>query len=180
MTEGPGLVGSLLVGITYAKACALPPSVPLIAVNHVEGHIHAVIMEARQSGDAGRVPRPRAGRERRPHASVRSVQRATGTVCSARRATMPRAKPSTKSAKLLGFGYPGGPVIDKLAPYGDPRAVRFTLAKMKGNATDFSFSGLKTAVLRWFEAARHRRRSRAGRRELLRRHPRPSSKNGSR
>ncbi len=54
-------------------------------------------------------------------------------------------------AKLLGFGYPGGPIIDQLAPYGNPRAVKFTLAKMKGNELDFSFSGLKTAVLRWTE-----------------------------
>jgi len=57
-----------------------------------------------------------------------------------------------KVAKLLGFGYPGGPVIDRLAEFGNPRAVRFTSPKMKGNALDFSFSGLKTAVLRWFEA----------------------------
>jgi N6-L-threonylcarbamoyladenine synthase len=56
-----------------------------------------------------------------------------------------------KVAKLLGYGYPGGPVIDQLAPHGDPRAVKFTLAHMKGNALDFSFSGLKTAVLRWVE-----------------------------
>ena len=56
-----------------------------------------------------------------------------------------------KVAKLLGFGYPGGPIIDKLAPYGNPRAIKFTLAKMKGNELDFSFSGLKTAVLRWTE-----------------------------
>jgi N6-L-threonylcarbamoyladenine synthase len=57
-----------------------------------------------------------------------------------------------KVAKLLGFGYPGGPLVDRLAPYGNPRAVRFTLARMKGNALDFSFSGLKTAVLRWVES----------------------------
>src|SRR5205085_4541945 len=57
-----------------------------------------------------------------------------------------------KVAKLLGFGYPGGPVIDALAPHGDPRAVRFTLARMKGNSLDFSFSGIKTAVLRWVES----------------------------
>src|SRR6185436_7676651 len=57
-----------------------------------------------------------------------------------------------KVAKLLGFGYPGGPVIDALAPYGNSQAVRFTFAKMKGNALDFSFSGLKTAVLRWVES----------------------------
>ena len=57
-----------------------------------------------------------------------------------------------KVAKLLGFGYPGGPVVDRLTPHGNPHAVRFTYAKMKGNALDFSFSGLKTAVLRWVEA----------------------------
>jgi N6-L-threonylcarbamoyladenine synthase len=57
-----------------------------------------------------------------------------------------------KVAKLLGFGYPGGPIVDKLAPYGNPDAVKFTLAKMKGNTLDFSFSGIKTAVLRWVEA----------------------------
>jgi N6-L-threonylcarbamoyladenine synthase len=57
-----------------------------------------------------------------------------------------------KVAKLLGFGYPGGPIIDRLAPYGNPSAVPFTFARMKGNALDFSFSGLKTAVLRWVEA----------------------------
>ena len=61
-----------------------------------------------------------------------------------------------KVAKLLGFGYPGGPVIDRLAPHGNPLAVHFTFAKMKGNALDFSFSGLKTAVLRWVEAHRYR------------------------
>ena len=64
-------------------------------------------------------------------------------------------------AKLLGFGYPGGPVLDKLAPYGDARAVKFTIAKIKGNATDFSFSGLKTAVLRWFEQRDMAERSRS-------------------
>src|SRR5438270_9588080 len=56
-----------------------------------------------------------------------------------------------KVAKLLGYGYPGGPIVDQLARFGDPDAVRFTSAKMKGNALDFSFSGLKTAVLRWVE-----------------------------
>jgi len=78
-----------------------------------------------------------------------------------------------KVAKLLGFGYPGGPVIDALAPHGDPGAVRFTLAKMKGNPLDFSFSGLKTAVLRWVEA--HDLSAEiSARRALLARNPRPS------
>ncbi len=72
-----------------------------------------------------------------------------------------------KVAKLLGFGYPGGPVIDRLAPHGNPHAVRFTLARMKGNALDFSFSGLKTAVLRWVEQ-HDMAEEIAARRELLR------------
>ena len=78
-----------------------------------------------------------------------------------------------KVGKLLGFGYPGGPVIDKLAPYGDPRGVRFTIARMKGNGLDFSFSGLKTAVLRWVE--NHDLAAEIGRRKLLlAEHPTPS------
>jgi N6-L-threonylcarbamoyladenine synthase len=78
-----------------------------------------------------------------------------------------------KVAKLLGFGYPGGPVIDALAPYGDSQAVRFTFAKMKGNALDFSFSGLKTAVLRWVQA-RDMDGEIAGRKALLNEGARPS------
>jgi N6-L-threonylcarbamoyladenine synthase len=78
-----------------------------------------------------------------------------------------------KVGKLLGFGYPGGPVIDRLAPHGNQRAVRFTFAKMKGNALDFSFSGLKTAVLRWVQA-REMAQEIETRRELLRRNSRPS------
>jgi N6-L-threonylcarbamoyladenine synthase len=79
-----------------------------------------------------------------------------------------------KVGKLLGFGYPGGPVIDRLAPYGDARAVRFTLARMKGNPLDFSFSGLKTAVLRWTEA-REMDDELADRRTLLKQCARPST-----
>jgi N6-L-threonylcarbamoyladenine synthase len=78
-----------------------------------------------------------------------------------------------KVAKLLGFGYPGGPVIDRLAPFGNPRAVPFTQARMKGNALDFSFSGLKTAVLRWVESHDLAAEIDA-RRDLLRARPHPS------
>jgi N6-L-threonylcarbamoyladenine synthase len=79
-----------------------------------------------------------------------------------------------KVAKLLGFGYPGGPVIDRLAPYGDARAAPFTLARMKGNTLDFSFSGLKTAVLRWVESHDLSAEIEA-RRHLLRKDPQPST-----
>jgi N6-L-threonylcarbamoyladenine synthase len=79
-----------------------------------------------------------------------------------------------KVGKLLGFPYPGGPVVDRLAGYGNPAAVRFTLAKMKGNALDFSFSGLKTAVLRWVEA-HHMENEIEARRAWLRENPTPSN-----
>jgi N6-L-threonylcarbamoyladenine synthase len=79
-----------------------------------------------------------------------------------------------KVAKLLGFGYPGGPVIDQLAPYGNPRAVAFTPARMKGNALDFSFSGLKTAVLRWTQA-RDLGAEIHARKQLLATYPRPTA-----
>jgi N6-L-threonylcarbamoyladenine synthase len=79
-----------------------------------------------------------------------------------------------KVAKLLGFGYPGGPVIDALAPFGNPDAVKFSRAQMKGNALDFSFSGIKTAVLRWFEA-RDMSAEVAARRAMLNATPRPAT-----
>ena len=78
-----------------------------------------------------------------------------------------------KVAKLLGFGYPGGPVIDRLARHGNPKAVAFTIARMKGNPLDFSFSGLKTAVLRWTQA-RDMTAEIEARRELLKTNPQPS------
>src|SRR5437899_2001712 len=146
VTQGPGLVGSLLVGITYAKALALARHLPLIAVNHIEGHIHAVASQHLVeypalalvvSGGHTHLYEVREGFRYRLLGKTRDD--AAGEAFD-------------KVAKLLGFGYPGGPVIDQLAPHGNPDAVRFTLAKMKGNTLDFSFSGLKTAVLRWFEA----------------------------
>jgi N6-L-threonylcarbamoyladenine synthase len=150
-TVGPGLVGSLLVGLTYAKSLSFASGRPLIAVNHIEGHIHAVIMEAGRtaapveypalalvvSGGHTHLFEVRAGFQYRLLGKTRDD--AAGEAFD-------------KVAKLLGFGYPGGPIIDRLAPRGDASAVRFTFAKMKGNALDFSFSGLKTAVLRWVEA----------------------------
>ncbi len=147
------------------RRCASPRGLPLIArQSHRRPHPRRPL---RSQNAQNRIPRARPGRQRRPHPSVRSARGSRTTACSAKPATTPPAKPSTRSRKLLGFGYPGGPVIDRLAPYGDPDAVHFTLAKMKGNTLDFSFSGLKTAVLRWVEARDHGRRNR--------RPPRPRS-----
>jgi N6-L-threonylcarbamoyladenine synthase len=150
-TSGPGLAGSLLVGLTYAKAIAFATGIPLIAVNHIEGHIHAVILEARQRGNPVEFPAlaliVSGGHTHLYEAREAGVYRLLG-----RTRDDAAGEAFDKVAKLLGFGYPGGPVIDRLAPSGDPRGVRFTIAHMKGNALDFSFSGLKTAVLRWVES----------------------------
>ena len=150
-TAGPGLAGSLLVGLTYAKAIAFATGLPLIAVNHIEGHIHAVILEARQQGNPVEFP-ALALIVSGGHTHLFEIQEDGASSLLGRTRDDAAGEAFDKVAKLLGFGYPGGPVIDRLAPYGDPLAVRFTLARMKGNALDFSFSGLKTAVVRWVES----------------------------
>jgi N6-L-threonylcarbamoyladenine synthase len=148
VTEGPGLVGSLLVGITFAKGLCFASGKPLIGVNHIEGHIHAVVMEAKASGEAVEFP-ALALVVSGGHTHLFEVHADYRYRLLGRTRDDAAGEAFDKVAKLLGYGYPGGPVIDRLAPFGNPRAVRFTLARMKGNPHDFSFSGLKTAVLRW-------------------------------
>ncbi|HTD54850.1 MAG TPA: tRNA (adenosine(37)-N6)-threonylcarbamoyltransferase complex transferase subunit TsaD [Silvibacterium sp.] len=177
VTSGPGLAGALLVGISYAKSLAYALDKPLIAVNHLEGHIHAVLLEQAElpkrsiSGqpDIAALPLPlpamalvvsgghthlylvrRHGESWRYRNVGRTVDDAAGEAFD-------------KVAKLLGLGYPGGPWIDALAPHGDPGAVSFSFSQIKAKAhrrgepgaldpaaeTFFSFSGIKTAVLRY-------------------------------
>ena len=182
VTSGPGLAGALLVGITYAKALAFAQELPLIAVNHLEGHIHAVLLQERQNAA-----------EQEPAGSFEAQSLAL--VVSGGHTHLYLAEPSEgtwryslvgrtvddaageaydKVAKLLGLGYPGGPWIDALALFGDPHAVPFSFAQIKtkvhlgGKAPRtkaattapiatldphfmFSFSGIKTAVLRYVE-----------------------------
>ncbi len=172
VTAGPGLVGSLLVGITYAKALCFSTGLPLIAVNHVEGHIYSVLMETRQLGEEVFLP-ALALVVSGGHTHLFEVCDGGRYRLLGRTRDDAAGEAFDKVAKLLGFGYPGGPVIDRLAPFGDPRGVPFTFARMKGNELDFSFSGLKTAVLRWVQqhdiAAEI-----AARRELIRRNPAPN------
>jgi N6-L-threonylcarbamoyladenine synthase len=182
VTEGPGLAGALLVGITYAKALAFGLNKPLIGVNHLEGHIHAVLMEARQrsevamelpllalvvSGGHTHLYLARQNRDlvRQSGEGAWSYRNVGRTVDDA------AGEAYDKVAKLLGLGYPGGPWIDALATRGNPRAVAFNFAQIKprphregismpnkkapasvdGPTFDFSFSGIKTAVLRYVE-----------------------------
>jgi N6-L-threonylcarbamoyladenine synthase len=181
VTEGPGLAGALLVGITYAKALTFGLDKPLIAVNHLEGHIHAVLMETRErsetpmelpllalvvSGGHTHLYLARQDRARQPGSEN------LWTYCNVGRTVDDAAGEAyDKVAKLLGLGYPGGPWIDALAPHGNPRAVPFTFGEIKprihrdgtvpankkspvrtaGLHFDFSFSGIKTAVLRYVQ-----------------------------
>lgn len=171
-TSGPGLAGALLVGLTYAKAISFAAGIPLIAVHHIEGHIQAVMLEARQCGAPVELPALAlvvSGGHTHLYEVADSGYRLLGKTRDDA-----AGEAFDKVAKLLGFGYPGGPVIDRLAPYGDPRAVPFTHARMKGNTLDFSFSGLKTAVLRWVESHDMAGEVEA-RKDLLRKDPQPST-----
>ena len=147
VTQGPGLVGSLLVGITYAKSICFSLGLPLIAVNHIEGHIHAVVLEAGEALSYPALALVVSG----GHTHLFEVRDGFRYRLLGKTRDDAAGEAFDKVAKLLGYGYPGGPIIDRLAPHGNPQAVKFTSAKMKGNALDFSFSGLKTAVLRWVE-----------------------------
>ncbi|HEY6987042.1 MAG TPA: tRNA (adenosine(37)-N6)-threonylcarbamoyltransferase complex transferase subunit TsaD [Bryobacteraceae bacterium] len=144
VTSGPGLVGSLLVGVTYAKALCLASGLPLIAVHHVEGHIHSVLLEHPEISFPAVALVASGG-----HTHLFEVLSVGEYRLLGKTRDDAAGEAYDKVAKLLGFGYPGGPIIDKLAPFGNPRAVQFTIAKMKGNDLDFSFSGHKTAALRW-------------------------------
>jgi N6-L-threonylcarbamoyladenine synthase len=168
VTEGPGLAGALLVGIVYAKALAFGLGKPVIAVNHLEGHIHAVLMQARREGKMP-VEFPLlalvvSGGHTHLYLAEASVASA-GTAEIWRYRNIGRTVDDAageaydKVAKLLGLGYPGGPWIDELARNGNPRAVKFRFGPIKprpgasaeSTRFDFSFSGTKTAVLRYVQ-----------------------------
>jgi len=153
VTQGPGLVGSLLVGITYGKTLARALKKPLIAVNHLEGHIHAAFLEANQSGIEPHLPAVclivSGG-----HTVLYEVKPGEGNAeFGYRKIGQTRddaaGEAYDKVAKLLGLGYPGGPMLDRLAAVAGalPAPVKFGPTKTRGNPLDFSFSGLKTAVL---------------------------------
>ena len=156
VTNGPGLVGSLLVGVTFAKGMALSLGVPLLGINHIEGHIHAVVLEQKQSGREVEFP-ALALVVSGGHSHLFFVERPGPGQYDYRLLGRTRddaaGEAFDKVAKLLGLGYPGGPLMDRLAPLGDPSSVELPSSRMKGNPLDLSFSGLKTAVLRYVRAA---------------------------
>jgi N6-L-threonylcarbamoyladenine synthase len=197
VTAGPGLAGALLVGVTYAKALAFAQGLPLIAINHLEGHIHAVLLHEHEV-ETQALSLPSAQLKATQgvnHHQTLSEQPALALVVSGGHTHLYLARPAggswsyrlvgrtlddaageayDKVAKLLGFGYPGGPWIDALACYGNPKAVHFAFSQIKpkiylagkvprtkaartapiANLDPrflFSFSGIKTAVLRYVE-----------------------------
>src|SRR5580658_7203496 len=177
VTQGPGLAGALLVGISFAKALAFALDKPLIAVNHLEGHIHAVLLEQRLSGEgelnfpvlalvvSGGHTHLYLAEERDNLWTYRNIGHTRDDAAG---------EAFDKVAKLLGLGYPGGPIIDRLAAHGDAQAVKFQASQIKhrdrrdhrqgeqgeraqspahvaGPDFDFSYSGIKTGVLRYVE-----------------------------
>jgi N6-L-threonylcarbamoyladenine synthase len=143
VTQGPGLVGSLLVGVSFAKAMAFATGKPLVPVNHVEGHIFSAFIEnpdieypllalTVSGGHSSLIYAPTPGRY---EIIGRTRDDAAGEALD-------------KISKFLGLGYPGGPVIDRLAKGGDPRRFAFSIPKISDGKLDFSFSGFKTAALR--------------------------------
>jgi N6-L-threonylcarbamoyladenine synthase len=142
VTQGPGLVGSLLVGLQVAKGIAFVHRKPLVPVHHIAGHIHAPFLSH------GEIPLPAlalvvsGGHTSLFEMPVEGVYHLLG-----RTRDDAAGEAFDKVAKLLGLGYPGGPVIDRLSRGADDRAVDFTIARLKDGSSDFSFSGIKTAVL---------------------------------
>ena len=167
VTQGPGLAGALLVGLSYAKALAYALKKPLIAVNHLEGHIHAVLLELRQNAGGDLEFPVLALVVSGGHTHLFMAEReADGWVYHDVGHTRDDAAGEAfdKVAKLLELGYPGGPIIDFLARHGNPEAVKFPFAQIKHRdrnpqnrhsaderRVDFSYSGIKTAVLRYVE-----------------------------
>jgi N6-L-threonylcarbamoyladenine synthase len=167
VTCGPGLVGSLLVGLTYGKVLATSLGKPLVAVNHLEGHVHAVFLEAYRGGLQPELPAVclivSGGHTVLYEVSSRESAKPSGsTIFLYRKIGQTRddaaGEAYDKVAKLLALGYPGGPVIDKLVArateLGHDRSLPnpFSATKLKGNPYDFSFSGIKTAVLYYVRA----------------------------
>lgn len=161
VTQGPGLVGALLVGITYGKTLAAALKKPLIAVNHLAGHVHAVFLEAHRAGRKVKFPAVClivSGGHTVLYEVTETQNHTSGDfkTLSYRKIGQTRddaaGEAYDKVGKLLALGYPGGPILDRLSAASNGASqssppVRFGPTKMRGNTLDFSFSGLKTAVL---------------------------------
>jgi len=147
VTQGPGLVGSLLVGLSFAKSLSFVTRLPFVGVNHIEAHLSAIFLEEKppkfpfiglvvSGGHTSLFRVDGFGKYRR---LGQTRDDAAGEAFD-------------KVAKLLGLGYPGGPIIDELSKRGNPKAIRFPRASLGKDSFDFSFSGLKTAVVNYVKS----------------------------
>jgi N6-L-threonylcarbamoyladenine synthase len=141
VTVGPGLVGSLLVGVSYAKAMAFALGKPLVGVNHIEGHVYSVAFDNPPVEYPALALIVSGG-----HSNLFLVPEPGKYKVLARTRDDAAGEAFDKVAKMVGLGYPGGPIIERLAREGNPRAVKFSVPRMGDGSADFSFSGLKTAV----------------------------------
>jgi N6-L-threonylcarbamoyladenine synthase len=141
VTQGPGLVGSLLVGCSFAKALAWAQGLPLVPVNHLEGHVYAAFLADEPPAHPFLALVVSGGHTALYHAEAPLEYRLVG-----RTRDDAAGEAFDKVAKLLGLGFPGGPSIERVAATGDPAAMAFPLANMTDGAEDFSFSGIKTSV----------------------------------
>jgi N6-L-threonylcarbamoyladenine synthase len=144
VTQGPGLVGSLLVGVCYAKALAFALDKPFIGVNHIEGHVYSVAFENPAVEYPALALIVSGG-----HTNLFFIPEEGKYKVVARTRDDAAGEAFDKVAKMLGLSYPGGPVIERLAREGDEKKIKFTLPKISDGRPDFSFSGLKTAVSKY-------------------------------
>jgi N6-L-threonylcarbamoyladenine synthase len=141
VTQGPGLIGSLLVGVSFAKAMAFARGIPLIGVNHIEGHFYSVVFENPDIEYPALALIVSGG-----HTNLFFVPEEGKYKIISRTRDDAAGEAFDKVGKMLGLEYPGGPAIEKLAVSGDKNAIKFTRPKISDGRPDFSFSGLKTAV----------------------------------
>jgi len=141
VTQGPGLIGSLLVGCSVAKSLAYVHRLPLVGVNHLEGHIFAAFLQEPKPAYPFLALVVSGG-----HTALYLARQPLCYALVGQTRDDAAGEAFDKVAKLLGLGYPGGPIIERTALAGDPSAIRFPLAQISDGAPDFSFSGIKTAV----------------------------------
>jgi N6-L-threonylcarbamoyladenine synthase len=148
VTSGPGLIGSLVVGVAAAKAYAFALGRPLYAVNHLHGHVFAPFLDSEQSPPFPLLTLLVSG----GHSQLVAVQSATNMRILGRTHDDAAGEAYDKTARLLGLPYPGGPALDVLAQRGNPRAYAFPRHRPSGDSLDLSFSGLKTSVRYFLES----------------------------
>lgn len=150
-TQGPGLVGSLLVGFTFAKSIALVNTIPCTGVDHMAGHLLAILLEKKRPAFPYTALVVSGG-----NTSIFTVNSTTEFKLMGRTRDDAAGEAFDKVAKLLDLGYPGGPVVSQYAQQGDPKAIDFPRSWLDKGSLDFSFSGLKTSVVNWVNRCRQK------------------------